>query len=102
MFRAQFDSTTIEAGRPEELARPRERLPAPPVDVAQALRLFLRKIDKETAMALRAGFAVASLLGVVTTFGTTLWVAAVLALVALALGLAAAEGLPRLRRTAGS
>ena len=53
-------------------------------------------------MALRAGFAVASLLGVVTTFGTTLWVAAVLALVAVALGLAAAEGLPRLRRTAGS
>jgi hypothetical protein len=52
-------------------------------------------------MALRAGFAVASLLGVVTTFGTTLWVA-VLALVALAVGLAAAEGLPRLRRTAGS
>jgi hypothetical protein len=77
-------------------------IPGPVVDVAQALRLFLRKIDKETAMALRAGFAVASLLGVVTTFGTTLWVAAVLALVALALGLAAAEGLPRLRRTAGS
>jgi ABC-type spermidine/putrescine transport system permease subunit I len=51
-------------------------------------------------MALRAGFAAASLLGVVTTFGTTLWVAAVLTLVALALGLAAAEGVPRLRRSA--
>ncbi len=53
-------------------------------------------------MALRAGFAVASLLGVVTTFGTTLWVGAVLILVALALGLAAAEGVPRLRRSARS
>jgi hypothetical protein len=51
-------------------------------------------------MALRAGFAAASLLGVVTTFGTTLWVAAVLTLVALALGLAAAESVPRLRRSA--
>jgi hypothetical protein len=50
-------------------------------------------------MALRAGFAFASLLGVVTTFGTTLWLVAVLALVALALWLAATEGrLPRLRR----
>ena len=50
-------------------------------------------------MALRAGFAAASLLGVVTTFGTTLWLVAVLALVALALGLAATEGLPRLGRS---
>jgi hypothetical protein len=53
-------------------------------------------------MALRAGFAVASLLGIVTTFGTALWVAAVLILVALGLGLAAAEGVPRLRRSARS
>jgi hypothetical protein len=51
-------------------------------------------------MALRAGFAAASLLGVVTAFGETLWVVAVLILVALGLGLAAAEGLPRLRRGA--
>ena len=51
-------------------------------------------------MALRAGFAAASLLGVVTTFGTTLWVAAVFILVALVFGLAAAEGLPGLRRRA--
>jgi hypothetical protein len=48
-------------------------------------------------MALRAGFAAASLLGIVTTFGTTLWVAAVLALVALVGALVAAEVLPRLR-----
>jgi hypothetical protein len=54
-------------------------------------------------MALRAGFAFASLLGVVTTFGTTLWVVAVLVLVALALWLAAAEGrMPRLRRSTRS
>lgn len=52
-------------------------------------------------MALRAGFAFAALLGVVTAFGTTLWVLAVLVLVALALWLAAAEGrLPGLRRSA--
>jgi hypothetical protein len=49
-------------------------------------------------MALRAGFAAASVLGVVTTFGTTLWVAAVLALAVLALGLFATEGVPKLRR----
>jgi hypothetical protein len=48
-------------------------------------------------MALRAGFAAASLLGVVTTFGTTLWIAAVLGLVALVGVLVAAELLPRLR-----
>jgi hypothetical protein len=50
-----------------------------------ALRLFLRRIEpKETAkMALRAGFAAASLLGVVTTFGTTLWLGSVMMLVAL-------------------
>jgi hypothetical protein len=65
------------------------------------LRLFLRKSKfKETALALRAGFAAASLLGVVTTFGTPLWVAAVLILVALAGWLAAAEGLPLLRKSA--
>ena len=45
-------------------------------------------------MALRAGFAAASLLGVVTTFGTTLWITAVLALV---VALVAVELLPRLR-----
>jgi len=50
-------------------------------------------------MALRAGFAAASLLGVVTTFGTTLWLLAVLVLAALALGLVATEGLPGLGRT---
>ena len=50
-------------------------------------------------MALRAGFAAASLLGVVTTAGTTLWLAAVLTLVALAGGLAATEALPRLGRS---
>ena len=49
-------------------------------------------------MALRAGFALASVLGIVTTFGTALWVVVVLILAALALGLAAAEGLPKLRR----
>jgi hypothetical protein len=48
-------------------------------------------------MALRAGFAAASLLGVVTTFGTTLWVAAVLVLVALVGALVAVEVLPRMR-----
>jgi hypothetical protein len=49
------------------------------------LRLFLRRIEpKETAkMALRAGFAAASLLGIVTTFGTTLWLGSVMMLVAL-------------------
>jgi zinc transporter ZupT len=48
-------------------------------------------------MALRARYAAASLLGVVTTFGTTLWVAAVVALAALVGGLVGAELLPRLR-----
>ena len=51
-------------------------------------------------MTLRAGFAAASLLGVVTTFGTTLWVVAVFILAALVFGLAATEGLPGLRRVA--
>jgi hypothetical protein len=48
-------------------------------------------------MALRAGFAAASLLGVVTTFGTTLWVGAVMALFGLAGTLAALELGPRMR-----
>jgi hypothetical protein len=50
-------------------------------------------------MALRAGFAAASLLGVVTTFGTTLWVATVVLLIALAGGLLALEVLPRSERS---
>ena len=48
-------------------------------------------------MALRAGFAAASLLGVVTTFGTRLWVAAVVVLVALIGALLAVELVPRTR-----
>ena len=61
--------------------------------------MFLRKFEiQEISMALRAGFAAASLLGVVTTAGTTLWLAAVLTLVALAGGLAATETVPRLGR----
>ena len=50
-------------------------------------------------MALRAGFAAASLLGVVTTFGTTLWVATVVLLIALAGGFLALEVLPRNERS---
>jgi hypothetical protein len=42
-------------------------------------------------MALRAGFAAASLLGVVTTFGTSLWLASVMMLVALVGVLVAVE-----------
>jgi zinc transporter ZupT len=48
-------------------------------------------------LALRAGFAAAALLGVFTTFGTTLWIATVVMLVALVGGLVAAETLPRRR-----
>jgi hypothetical protein len=48
-------------------------------------------------MALRAGFASASFLGVVTTFGTTLWVVAVSTLGLFVLGLALVEAVPRLR-----
>jgi hypothetical protein len=48
-------------------------------------------------MALRAGFAAASLLGVVTTFGTPLWITSVLALVALVGALVALELAPRAR-----
>jgi hypothetical protein len=53
-------------------------------------------------MALRAGFAAAALLGVVTTFGTALWVGVVLILVGLVVGLGVAEGFPRPRRGARS
>ncbi|HEY6837033.1 MAG TPA: hypothetical protein VI142_11375 [Gaiellaceae bacterium] len=52
-------------------------------------------------MALRAGFAAASLLGVVTTFGTTLWSASVGVLVALFGAFAAGEILPRRRTSRG-
>jgi hypothetical protein len=48
-------------------------------------------------MALRAGFASASFLGVVTTFGTTLWIAAVSMLGLFVLGLTVVEAVPRLR-----
>jgi ABC-type spermidine/putrescine transport system permease subunit I len=51
-------------------------------------------------MALRAGIAAASLLGVMTTFGTTLWIATVVLLVALVFGLTTAELLPRLQQNA--
>lgn len=60
------------------------------------LRLFLRDSTKgDSQMALRAGFAAASLLGVVTTFGTTLWIATVLILVGLVSTLVALELKPR-------
>jgi hypothetical protein len=66
----------------------------------KSLRLFLRSQTKgDSHMALRAGFAAASLLGVVTTFGTTLWVATVVLLIALAGGLLALEVLPRSERS---
>lgn len=48
-------------------------------------------------MALRAGFAAASLLGVVTTFGTPLWIVTVLMLVALVATLVTLERKPRSR-----
>ncbi len=48
-------------------------------------------------MALRAGFAAASLLGVMTTFGTTLWVTTVLMLALLVGTLVALELTPRTR-----
>jgi hypothetical protein len=53
-------------------------------------------------LALRAGFAAASLLGVVTTFGTTLWLATVVVLAGLVFGLVATEGFARLRRSVRS
>jgi hypothetical protein len=49
-------------------------------------------------MAVRAGFAAASLLGVVTTAGTTLWLAAVALLAGLVVALFAIEVRPRLHR----
>jgi hypothetical protein len=49
-------------------------------------------------MALRAGFAAASVLGVVTTFGTTLWTVAVVMLVLLVASLLTLELAPRIRR----
>jgi len=52
-------------------------------------------------MAIRAGFAAAALLGVVTTFGTGLWLAAVVVLLGLIVGLLTAEALPSLRRGRG-
>jgi hypothetical protein len=48
-------------------------------------------------MALRAGFAAASVLGVVTTFGTTLWIGTVLLLIGLVGALVALELAPRVR-----
>ena len=53
---------------------------------------------KGTAMAVRAGFAAASVLGVVTTAGTTLWLAAVAVLAGLVIALFALETRPRLHR----
>jgi hypothetical protein len=49
-------------------------------------------------MALRASFAAASLLGVVTTFGTSLWIAAVALLAAFIAVLTTCELLPRLQQ----
>lgn len=49
-------------------------------------------------MAFRIGFAAASALGVVTTFGTGLWVAAVVLLLGLIAWLLVAETFPALRR----
>jgi hypothetical protein len=69
------------------------------VDVAASPAAVPAEIEiQEITLALRAGFAAASLLGVVTSFGTTLWLGAVIVLVALVFGLAAAEGFPVLRR----
>jgi hypothetical protein len=56
-----------------------------------------QNVNKGDSLALRAGFAAASLLGVVTSFGTTLWVASVVVLAGLVVGLVAAEVLPRAR-----
>jgi hypothetical protein len=52
-------------------------------------------------MAIRAGFAAAALFGVVTTFGTGLWLAAVVLLLGLVAGLVAVEALPTIRRGRG-
>ena len=58
-------------------------------------------INQGDSMAIRAGFAAAALLGVVTTFGTGLWFTAVLVLLGLVVGLVAVEALPSLRRGRG-
>jgi hypothetical protein len=50
-------------------------------------------------MAVRAGFAAASLLGVVTTAGATLWFVIVATLAALVIALITLELLPRFHRT---
>jgi hypothetical protein len=55
-------------------------------------------IEQGDSMAIRAGFAAAALLGVVTTFGNELWLAAVVVLLGLVVGLVAVEALPALRR----
>jgi hypothetical protein len=52
-------------------------------------------------MALRAGFAAASLLGVVTTFGTGLWFATIGLLLAFIAVFVIVEAHPRLRGNAG-
>ena len=49
-------------------------------------------------MAVRAGFAAASLLGLVTTAGTSLWLATVAVLAGLVIALLALEVRPRLHR----
>jgi hypothetical protein len=49
-------------------------------------------------MAIRAGFAAAALLGVVTTAGTSLWLATVAVLAGLVIALLALEVRPRLHR----
>ena len=52
----------------------------------------------EQPMAVRAGFAAASVLGVITTAGTTLWLAAVAVLAGLVIALFVLEARPRLHR----
>ena len=62
------------------------------------LRLFLEFEKGDSQMALRAGFAAAGVLGVVTTFGTALWAVAVVMLVLLVASLLTLELAPRIRR----
>ena len=50
-------------------------------------------------MAVRAGFAAASILGVVTAAGTSLWLATVAVLVGLVIALVTLELKPRFQRT---
>lgn len=70
----------------------------------KGLRLFLRVTQPkgDSQMALRAGFAAASLLGVVTTFGTALWVASVGMLVGLVAALVLLELAPRMQSDRGT